>query len=264
MTLLDLTLPEHAYLFGFAQADGSLRAGTRGRGSLAIELSAVDAEHLERLAAVIPVKTTITRRQRTTNFKADHESATLRVFDAGFRAELVALGFPVGRKSRIIAPPTCAFSQRDYFRGIVDADGSLGLAANGCPFISLCTTSGPMAAALTELIDEVTGQRKRVRPNRRDDAYNIMCWREAAQKLASELYYDGALALPRKAARARAVLAWRRPADCRPAPPRRRWTPAEDRVVATFSVVEAIEILGRTENSVRVRRQRLKQVRVAA
>ncbi|MCU7822530.1 hypothetical protein [Kitasatospora sp. DSM 101779] len=43
MTGFDLENPDHAYMFGFLQADGHLYAGTRNRGRISVELSARDS-----------------------------------------------------------------------------------------------------------------------------------------------------------------------------------------------------------------------------
>jgi len=45
---LDLTIPEHAYMFGFIQADGHLYQTTRNRGKLQIELKESDGCILEK------------------------------------------------------------------------------------------------------------------------------------------------------------------------------------------------------------------------
>ena len=223
MSLPDLTLPDHACLYGFAQGDGTLSSSSRRRGRLSIEVSAVDAEHIERLAEVVPV-----------------------------------------RKSGSVAPPRVPFSLRDYFRGLVDADGSVGLARAGYPFVSLCTSSDAIASAFGDFVESVAGRRKVVRPNARDGARNIMVTRELAQELASDLYYAGALALPRKHRRADEVLTWVRPLGVRRGPPRRAWSPEEDAVVLERPTAEACAILGRTVNSVVLRRRRLRRVGAAA
>lgn len=264
MSLLDLTLPDHAHLFGFALGDGTLTSSTRQRGRLTIELAACDEEHVERLAGVVPVRTTITRRRRSTNFSSAHESVVLSAFDLAFRRELIALGFPPGRKSTTIAPPRGPYAQRDFFRGLVDADGSLGFARQGWPFVSLCTSSDVLAAAYAEFVEFATGQRKVVRPNARDGARNLMVTREVAQALAAELYYEGAVALPRKRERAAAVAAWMRPLDMPRGAPRQAWTPEEDAIVLERPTREACAILGRTVNSVVLRRRRLRRVAEAA
>lgn len=257
MALLDLTRPEHAYLFGFAQCDGSLTRGTRRRGRLSIEVGAKDAELLVALARLVPVAASVRFRTRDTNFKRAHRSVVLSVCDLAFRDELERLGLPVGRKSDVIAPPEVEYCARDYFRGVVDADGSLGIAGNGKPFISLCTKSEAMARAFGAFTFDVTGHEKRTGRNRRDGAFNVMSWGEQAQAICDALYRDAVLALPRKAERAQQVAMWTPPPRRRRASTRKPWTPDEDRIVENFSVAEAMEILDRTRASVTMRRRLL-------
>lgn len=201
-SIFDLQTPDHAYLFGFVQCDGLLTRGPGNKGRLSIELAATDADHLAALAALVPARSSLRFRTRDTNFKRGHTSCTLTIGDRAVRDELRRLGLPEGPKSAIIEPPDVPYSRPDYFRGVVDADGSLGLSGSGLPFVSLCTSSARLAAAFGEFIAETTGERKHVRRNARDGAFNIMCWRERAQDLVRALYPPSALALPRKAARA--------------------------------------------------------------
>jgi hypothetical protein len=49
------------------------------------------------------------------------------------RQAFIDLGPPVGRKSQIVRPPALPFSEVDYLRGIIDADGSVGFTASGLP-----------------------------------------------------------------------------------------------------------------------------------
>ncbi|MGW3505667.1 hypothetical protein ACWDMY_34110 [Streptomyces globisporus] len=64
--------------------------------------------------------------------------------DREARATVNGLGLPYGRKSRKITPPRVEFSRRDYLRGVIDADGSVGHTGQGLPFVSLTTASAPV------------------------------------------------------------------------------------------------------------------------
>ncbi|MEU6971349.1 LAGLIDADG family homing endonuclease [Kitasatospora aureofaciens] len=147
MTFFDLERPEHAYMFAFLQADGHLTEQSRNRGRLSVELSARDAPILEEFERLCPFNSTISHRTRTTNFKEDHTSVMWTVCAREFREELQALGLPVGRKSEIIAPPRVPFSERDYLRGLIDADGSVGRTSQDLPFVSLTTKSDALRSS---------------------------------------------------------------------------------------------------------------------
>ncbi len=93
----DLTQPEHAYLFGFLQADGHLYANTRNRGQLTLELGIQDRWLVEQFANLVPCYSSVKTRTRNTNFRQQHESVVWSVHNQHFREALVPKAFPLGR-----------------------------------------------------------------------------------------------------------------------------------------------------------------------
>lgn len=255
---LDLTVPDHAYMFGFIQADGHLYQTTRGRGKLQIELQDADEYILTRFAALIPCSCTISKRTRTTNFAQGHKSVMLRAYSKGFRDDLVRLGMIEGKKANLVEPPTCGYSKPDYFRGIVDADGSLGTTGNEFPFVSLVTASDRMARAYCDFIKEVIGKQKLTARNKRDQVFNIVVYKEDAQALAASLYYDDCLALPRKQEAAHLILAWQRPNGMRKVLSKKTWASEEDSYILANTIDDAMRELKRTRQSIKMRLWRLR------
>ena len=254
----DLTIPEHAYLFGFLQTDGHHFAGTGQRGKISIEVNVRDRPVLEAFSRIVPHRTNITTRTRSTNFADHSETAVWTLCSLDARKQLLQLGLPTGRKSRTITPPTREFSRIDYLRAIVDADGSIGFTAKGYPFIGLVTASEALSEHFCTEVARLTGLRRTGRRNSRDDVFNILVAMEPAVELASLLYYPDCLALPRKADVAERLRAWTRPATMRARSVHRAWTAEEDRIVLREEVRSAAEILGRTTRSVNMRRWRLR------
>ncbi|MFE6330906.1 LAGLIDADG family homing endonuclease [Streptomyces sp. NPDC057840] len=260
---MDLTVPEYAYMFGFLQADGHLSRGTGQKGRLTIELTARDIALLHRFQELTPYYSSVTERTRSTNFSAEHTSVTWRLCSLEARTKLHALGLPYGRKSHIVAPPPGAFARRDYVRGLIDADGSVGYTGQGLPFVSLTTASTAIGAFLCSYAEQVTGAKRTLRRNARDGIYNLLYTKENAQRLAADLYYEGCLALERKHRAATSLSAWTRPANMRVAPERRRWSDDEDRVLLRLGDhVQAAKELGRTEPSCQIRLWRLQTKRL--
>jgi hypothetical protein len=256
----DLRDPASAYVFGFLQADGHHYAGRGRKGSISVEIKAEDADLLRAMQEVLPWPTSLSFRTRNTNFKQSADSATLRLCALAGRMRLLELGLPCGRKSAIIAPPTEPFSHRDYLRGLIDADGSVGFTGKGLPFLSIVTASPAIADFTCAEILRVTGARRSARPNKRDGAMNIMVASDPAAALARWLYQDARIALARKQAAGLAVAAWERPEDMRARSTPKPWTLAEDAVVLRMPVWEAARELGRTIKSVNIRRWRLRQM----
>ncbi|MGW4645238.1 hypothetical protein [Kitasatospora sp. NPDC004289] len=244
-------------MFGFLQADGHLRLESRNRGRLTVEISARDAPLLEEFQRLCPYYSSIRYRTRSTNFAAEHTSVAWTVCAREFRETLQALGLPPGRKSDTIAPPTVPHSERDYLRGLVDADGSLGRTGRDLPFIGLTTKSDVIAAHFGAYAERITGLRRIINRNSRDDIYNICITREDAVAITDDLYYPGCLALPRKLESAHQVTSWIRPASVRKIS-RRSWTDEEtELLLATADPAEAAVLLNRTVQSCQMRRWRV-------
>ncbi len=256
-TYIKLENPYYAYLFGFIQSDGHLYNTTRDRGRLSIEVNKKDEDILWAFKSLIPFNSSMTERVRSTNFSSNHTSVIWRVYDKRFRDYLESWGLPSGSKSELIKPPSCSFSKIDYFRGLIDGDGSLGLTSKGFPFLSLVTSSSYIAIEYLELISQITGKIKTSNRNTRDSVYNIVVYKEDAQILARHLYYDGCLALARKLIKANQVLSWSRPPDMKRVNNRKPWAPEEDQFITTHSVECSMKVLGRSRNSVELRLWRL-------
>jgi hypothetical protein len=225
--------------------------------------SARDIEILRQFQQLTPYPSYIRERTRSTNFAESHHSATWTLHSLPARTRLNELGLPYGRKSKNIAPPRVPFSRRDYLRGIIDADGSVGHTAQGFPFVSLTTSSTAVGAYLCRYAVKVTGSQRIIKRNTRDGVYNILYTKEAAQLLSADLYYPGCLALERKLTAATSLGAWKRPADMKIVPDRRRWKDCEDRILLQHSNgASAAQALGRTEQSCNLRLWRLRSGRV--
>lgn len=252
--LLDLTDPPTAYMFGFLMGDGHLSETTRNRGRLSVEVSVRDEAVLHRFSELVPCSTFVSYRTRETNFAARSETVTWALHDRDVRETFKDLGFPVGRKSETTRPPVCAYSVRDYLRGWVDADGSVGVTGSGKAFVSLTTRSAEIKDLFIEQVLRITGRRKVATRNRRDGVFNLLVLEWMAYDVLRELYYPDCLVLPRKYEAARRIVDGVRPAVTKD---RRTWLPAEDAILLQHGVPEAALLLGRSEKSVAMRRWRL-------
>ncbi|MEV0777879.1 hypothetical protein [Streptomyces sp. NPDC050428] len=257
-TFMDVRDPRYAYMFGFLQADGHLSSGRGRKGRLTVELSVRDIEILREFQRLTPYRSTIGERTRSTNFASAHHSAIWMLYALEARTILNDIGLPYGPKSARITPPRVEFSRRDYLRGIIDADGSVGYTGQDLPFLSLTTASTAVGAYLCHYAKKVTGAQRQIKRNERDGVYNIVYVKEAAVELVAHLYYPGCLALERKRASAASLAAWQRPAGMKFRPPGRRWKPSEDRVLLRLGDPSRAAIeLDRSESSCAVRLWRL-------
>ena len=208
---LNLENPKLAYMIGFIMSDGNLYETTRTRGKLSIEIKKQDIEILKEISKLVTCNFSITERTRTTNFKNNYTTACLRICDLEFRKELKRVGVHSGKKFNICSTPLVPYSEIDFWRGIIDGDGSLGITSQSIPFVSLITNSESMAQEYINFLNKHLGKRKTSQRNKRDGNFNIMVTKEDAQKIASLIYYPVCLSLNRKFKKSKEVIIWKRP-----------------------------------------------------
>jgi len=263
MEHINLKIPKHSYFFGFAQADGHLKQSSRNKGRLQIEIAQRDKDILQSFQKLFPlIYSSITSRVRDTNFKKNYKSYSFNICNWGFRKELNALGIPYGKKSKIIAPPKSDFCEKDYIRGLVDGDGSIGITGAEFPFISIVIKSEILKDYLFNVIKKNTGERKKINRNARDDVYNIMINKEKAQQFIQYLYYPGCLALKRKLRKAEIALKWTRPKGMRRVLNKKFWENWEDEYILNHNIEESCDYLKRTKSSVSMRLWRFKNNKI--
>lgn len=232
--MFNLLNPNHAYIYGLFQTDGHLREGTRNRSQFTLEINVRDKDIIKKISQALPVKANTFTRTRTTNF-GTHTSIGLRVCNYIFKEHIKSLGFPVGKKSHIIQEPLIPFSTLDYYRGIIDGDGSVGVTKDGFPFISLITASESLMKSYCKLIYDTCNLYKTINRNKRDNIYNICLYRENAQQLIEKLYYPNCLGLNRKIKKAKQALKWVRPNNIKKRLfTGKGWTPEEDQFILTI------------------------------
>ncbi|MFC7486325.1 hypothetical protein ACOCJ7_13850 [Knoellia sp. CPCC 206453] len=256
--LLNVSDPAVAYLLGLLHTDGSHYGDVNGKGKVTIELAVRDIDVLNAVQPVIPCYSSISLRTRKTNFADNCTTATLAFFDQEVRQQLATLGMPPGRKSRTVVPPTLEPTlQVPYLRGLLDGDGSIGFTAKDCPFVSFVTDSEALVRFVEAEIFRHAHVRRRAGRNTRDGAFNVMVASVAAVDLATAVWgVPNQVGLQRKREAAARVAAWTPPTS-RFGIRRKGWLPHEDPVVMALDPETAAIQLGRTVQSVNMRRWRI-------
>ena len=140
---------------------------------------------------------------------------------------------------------------------MVDGDGSLGITKQNYPFVSFVSESREIVDYILDFISDITGNdKKTLNRNKRDNIYNVMITREDAIKFCKIVYYDNCLSLNRKYEKSKEVRNWIRTnkkIDFK----RKFWTKEEDDYILEHEIEESMEILGRTEKSIKIRLMRL-------
>jgi hypothetical protein len=250
-----------SYLIGLLQTDGHFSENTRNRGRISLELSIKDKDIIDKIVGYLPVNYSIKLRTRNTNFKTQAQSITLNIFDLKFRNTAKEWGLFPGKKSDSINVP--AVSELDklmYIRGLYDGDGSLGMTAEGFPFLSIVTKSEPLKDFLIKFIQETTGKTKNVNRNKRDNIYNICVYKEDAQKMCSKIYSNGIdIAIARKKELADLIISWERVDDTKKVRAHKIWSLEEDSILLDLGPLKAKEKLSRSLVAISLRYRFLKK-----
>lgn len=252
--------PGTSYFLGLVITDGSIYINRENpnKGKVSVELKHEDKSLLEELQKITPCPSQISVRTRTTNYSKDYSSAVWCCSRKEMRDWLRIVGAPFGRKSDKICLIS-GVSQADFWRGVLDGDGSLGFTKDGLPFVSLVTSSENLRDDYLNYVYSLTGRRFNTQRNTRDDVYNIVILKEDAVSLINTLYADeGCLCLRRKQAVAEQIKTWSRPQNMKIIN-RNEWSVEQDRIVLERSCSEAMSILNRTKASISCRKRRLKQ-----
>lgn len=185
--------PESHYWAGFLSADGSIWHTPGRSGTVNVALQAQDAPHLEALALFLGTDRALYRHPH-------QESVALHLSSEGLAAGLAARGLAGRKPGR--APDQVLRASRDFWRGVLDADGSI-LLSRRRPIVTLCAHPPSMAA----FTDYARGhcQRAKLQAHARGGIHVVTLGGAEAGRLLAALYQPGDVALPRKAARAAVI-----------------------------------------------------------
>lgn len=176
-----------SYIFGLLMTDGCLELRERNRGKISLEISYNDRDIIDKLIKIVP-KSMITERTRQTNFKKQYHSITFNNFELSFRTFLIENGFPTTDKTNNATIPINDYSEIDFWRGVIDGDGSLGITKDNRPFISLTTKSEQLKNFYCDFLYRRFDITKNVKRNKRDNIYNILVFGRKAIEIAKLLY----------------------------------------------------------------------------
>ena len=201
--------PESAYWAGFLLADGCIIPAGNG-GVVALGLAAEDAAHVEKFRAFLGAghKIHVSSRRGHINGYAKQPMHKISVSSTRLVNDLAALGVFPRKTSAEEAVPTLAMS-RDFWRGVVDGDGSVFVANNKgylYPTIGLCGGGCRIIEQFVTFANTVTTVRSSIQRSRKTGVYQIAISGQAAKPLAAALYENAIVALDRKAAKAQGNL----------------------------------------------------------
>jgi len=185
--------PVKAYWLGFIAGDGGV-----SQGALIVNLAAKDAAHLANFAAALRSDAPVRERHSVAAGRR-YPRASLQINSVRLTAALARLG--VGPRKSVALQPWngAAELMPHYWRGLVDADGTIGLGPRW--LLNLVGTQAVVTAFGAWALSVEPSIRARVRPHKSIWSFTIG-GRILAQSAAQVLYGQDGPALPRKRDRA--------------------------------------------------------------
>ena len=254
-----MNIKEKSYIFGLLITDGHLELMEGNRGRVQLEVNEKDKDICEKLFHLIP-NSHLSSRERDTNFKNNYRSCIFRNNQLAFRQELIDFGFPIENKTLVASIPSQDYSIPDFWRGVIDGDGSIGFTAKGIPFLSLVTKSENLKQEYCKFHLDNFGIEKKINRNTRDNVYNITVFSEDALAISKALYESAPIYLDRKYNSYLEIQKWVR--TTKKLTRKKFWTPEEDEYVLTHTIEESVTHLDRTKSSVKNRKYRLESGQV--
>ena len=242
------------YIYGLLLSDGTLALYERNRGRVSIEVSSKDADIIEKINLQIS-NGAIHYRTRKTNFSEEYHSVVYYNHHKEFRDELIKRGFPVGGKCEIAQPPNDDYSEKEFWRGYIDGDGSIGFIKDGSPYISIVTKSDVICSSFLNFLKRKLGIIKILSKNKRDNCYNIIIKNEDAVELSKILYENAEIYLNRKYQKYLEIQNWKR---TKKKVHSQSWSKEEDNFILHHQIEESVNKLKRTKSSIKMRLYRLK------
>jgi hypothetical protein len=180
-----------SYWAGFLMADGCVC-----NGAITLCLAERDREHVMRFASFVGYPGNLTEIPAARSVKVVFRSVEM----AG---DLEKLGI-VPRKSKTAEAPAFLAQDRDFWRGMVDGDGSIGINKAGLSRLRLVGTRR-ISEQFFEFVCQFVSPRARVQPESRG-VCEIGVAGSKAIPVIRALYEGARIALPRKMARAALAL----------------------------------------------------------
>ena len=197
----DQLTPAASYWVGFLFADGSVGERKQSK-RLSVRVSERDREHLEKLRAFLR-STHAIGTAPAGNYGGYRSRPSVR-----FSVESVQLPERILCLGRYDGPISATLVEsRDFWRGVADGDGSLGILATGYAHFSLVGSRRLLEAFMIFLRSNDLAAKMTIRPDK--TIFQVATAGYTAEKIVCFLYNNADVALDRKAAAAAKILAAR-------------------------------------------------------
>lgn len=125
------------------------------------------------------------------------------------------------------------------------------------PFVSFTTYSDAIAHFYKNFVKAHTGIILRTKRNKRDNIYNIVLLKETAISIINLIYTENCISLKRKYESAKEAVKWCRPDHWRARTIQIPWTEDQDDFILKHTIMESMNFLKRSKQSIKMRLLRL-------
>ena len=249
------TIKLYSYLYGLFGTDGWIRFNNK-KEIYELNIELIDKPILEKIKKELN-NCSLSERKRDTNFKKNHISYIIRCRDKNFIEWIKNNNFPMQDKTNTISIPN-NYSESDFWRGIIDGDGSIGLKRiENQPFISLTTKSESLKQNFCNYIEKLTNFRPNINRNKRDNIYNITLHGEKALIILNNIYTDANIYIDRKYESYLSIKDWKKQDK---KIKRVKWTEEEEQFLKENSIENFLEKYpNRTRLAIKGKIQKLKK-----
>jgi hypothetical protein len=200
--------PESAYWVGFLLADGCIlihRQKQYHYPYIRVGLAAEDADHVEKFRRFLAAEKTVEIYSRGTwNGYRRQNIHVLTVGSVKLASDLATLGVAPNKTGKETAHPNLVMNH-DFWRGVIDGDGSVFVSSKGDPTISLCNGGAELLRQFSRYVQSMVQAKCTIRVNREGVHTVSISGGRNAPKILAALYKDATVALDRKAAKAHAI-----------------------------------------------------------
>lgn len=153
------------------------------------------------------------------------------------------------------------YSELDYWRGIVDGDGSLGIKKiSKMPYLSITTHSDELYRDFNLLLEKHLNFKLNIHRNKRDNIYNMVILMEKALFITKLLYGNSAISIDRKQLSANSIMDYD-PLKYNTHSVLEKYTQEEDRIIINNTQEYCVRVfIDRHPVSISNRRRRLKNL----
>jgi len=185
---------ESAYWIGFLFADGYLHQGRHGAKRVCLRLKASDATHIEKFVRYIESNSRI--------YLYDDNTASVQIASDDLADLMIGHGV-VFRKSMTVSAPEYLRYDRDFWRGVVDGDGCIGVPKRR---VDLVSGSQVLLDQYADFVEYKLGFRPNVHYRKDSRTKSVSISHLRGEALIRVLYSGASVYLDRKYGRAMQAL----------------------------------------------------------